>query len=59
MLNACFREGLDDELYYLLPLDKCCVPLVDFLNYVFWLNGSNLVVDAVNEDNYSHHPVPT
>lgn len=47
MLNACFWEGLDDELYHLLPHDKCLVPLDDF------------VADAVNEDNYYHHPVPT
>lgn len=51
MLNACFWEGLDDELYHLLPLDRWCVPVVDF--------SSDFIVDAVNEDNYYHHPVPT
>lgn len=33
--------------------------LVDYINYVIWLNGSDFMVDEIREDNIKDHQVPS
>lgn len=56
MPNACFWMGLDHKLFQFLFPGHFYIPLVDFINDVLWLNGSDFFVKEIKEDNINHHP---
>jgi len=53
MLKACFQEELGD-----LSPGISSSFLVEYINYVLWLNGSDFVIEEIYEDISSCHPVP-
>lgn len=53
-----FQMGLDDEVIRFLSPGRCDSPLVDSINFILWLNGSDSLVE-VKEDHYNPHRVPS
>ncbi|ROK15699.1 hypothetical protein DPX16_10003 [Anabarilius grahami] len=57
-LNACFLAGLDEgKIRFSEP--ACFFPLVEAINLILFLNGSDFVIEEVQEESCSPRPVPT
>ncbi|KAL0173905.1 hypothetical protein M9458_029873, partial [Cirrhinus mrigala] len=57
-LGACFQLGVDHET---IPCDLpvCEYPLIELINLVLYLKGSNFEVEEIKEDYKSRHPAPS
>ncbi|KAL0153347.1 hypothetical protein M9458_051343 [Cirrhinus mrigala] len=56
-LGACFHLGLDRETIR-CNLPVCDYPLIELINLILYLNGSNFEVEEMNEDK-SRYPAPS
>lgn len=56
-LNACFQMGLEDEVIRFLSPGHCDSPLVVSIKSILWVNGSDLLVGEVKENNYNPQSV--
>ncbi|KAI2645530.1 Cell surface antigen I/II [Labeo rohita] len=57
-LGACFQLGLDNETIH-CDLPVCEYPLIELINLVLYLNGSNFEVEEIKEDSKSRRPAPS
>lgn len=55
-LGACFHLGLDDETIR-CDLPVCNYPLIELINLVLYLNGSNYEIEEIEKKFQSCHPV--
>ncbi|XP_051753394.1 nematocyst expressed protein 3-like [Ctenopharyngodon idella] len=57
-LNACFLKGLDeDTICYIEP--ACSFSLVESINLILFLNGSDFEIEEVLENTYPPRPAPS
>ncbi|KAI2647248.1 Titin [Labeo rohita] len=57
-LGVCFQLGLDNETIR-CDLPVCEYPLIELINLVRYLNGSNFEVEKIKEDSKSRRPAPS
>lgn len=57
-LGACFQLGLDDKTIR-CNLPMCNFPLIEMVNLVLYLNGSDFKVEEIKENLKSPHPAPS
>ncbi len=57
-LGVCFLLGLDDEPIR-CDLPRCDFPLIELVNLILYLNGSDLEVEEIKENSKSRRPGPS
>ncbi|KAL0162266.1 hypothetical protein M9458_041662 [Cirrhinus mrigala] len=57
-LGACFQLGLDNKTIH-CDLPVCEYPLIELINLILYLKGSNFEVEEIREDYKSRHPEPS
>ncbi|ROL46978.1 hypothetical protein DPX16_20630 [Anabarilius grahami] len=58
LLNACFLMGLDEDMIrYIEP--ACSFSLVESINLILFLNGSDFEIEEVHKKSYLPRPVPS
>ncbi|ROL44224.1 hypothetical protein DPX16_4293 [Anabarilius grahami] len=50
-LKYLYWNGMDDILGQMLLMKEGCCPLIDFIDYIFWMCGSSFTVGVIEEDN--------
>lgn len=58
ILKACFREGLDNHLYVFLLPGNDSTSVAQYTNYVLCLDGSDFVVEEMDEECARDYPAP-